>query len=157
MKSPNVDVVSRKGSLLWQLVDNLDEQRLYPRVPLNIKAAFVTDTGSKFSAAIINISPDGLQMRCTVESARLFCPQGRKIDPLNTPGVNAAISLPVGIGSKTFTVRCQILYLRTVDTEPRCVAGMRFVQLGVQSERVLTAFFADQLMHEAPEAEVAQA
>ena len=148
MNSPNVDVATSKRSLLWQVVDNLDEQRHYPRVPLNIKAGFVTDTGSKFTAAVINISPDGLQMRCAVESARLFCPQGHKIDPLNTPGVTATISLPVGNGSKTLTVRCQMLYLRTVDTEPRCVAGMRFVQLDLRSERILNAFFADHLIHE---------
>ena len=155
MNSPNVDVASSKRSLLWQVVDNVDEQRRYPRVPLNIKAAFVTDTDSKFSAAVINISPDGLQVRCTVESARLFCPQGCKINPINAPCVNVAISLPVSHGSRILAVRCQILYLRMVDTEPRCVAGMHFVPLDLQSECNLNAFFAEQLMDEAPDAEVA--
>ncbi len=152
MKSPNVDVASSKRSLLWQEIANLDEQRRYPKVPLNIKTGFITDTGSQFSAELINISPDGLQIRCSAESAQLIHPQGLKI---NAPFVNAAISLPVGHGSRTLAVRCQTLYLRTVDTEPRCVAGMRFVQLDLQSERILNAFFADQLMHEGTDADVA--
>ncbi len=152
MKSPNVDVASGKRSLLWQEIENLDEQRRYPKVPLNVKTGFITDTGSKFSAEIINISPDGLQIRCSAESAQLIRPQGRKI---NAPFVNAAISLPVGHGSRTLAVRCQTLYLRMVDTEPRCVAGMRFVLLDLQSECNLNAFFAEQLLHEAPDAEVA--
>ena len=152
MKSPNIYVPSSTRSLLWQEVENLDEQRRYPKIPLNIDMGFITDTGIKFSAELINISPDGLQIRCSEDSAQLIRPQVRKID---APFVYAAISLPVGHGSRTLAIRCQTLYLRTVDTEPRCVVGMRFFLLDLQSECNLNAFFADQLMYEAPHAEVA--
>ncbi len=152
MNSPNVDVASGNRGLLWQEVEKLDEHRRYPRVPLNIKAPFVTDTGRTFSVEVINISPDGLQVACSAESVRLICPQIRKI---NTPCVNAAISLPVGHDSRTLAVRCQMLYVKMVDTELGFVAGMRFVQLDLQAKCILIAFFADQLMHERTAAEVA--
>ncbi len=152
MNSPNVDVASSKRGLLWQEIEKLDEQRRYPRVPLNIKSAFVTDTGRTFSVEVINISPDGLQVGCSAEGVRLICPQIRE---LKAPCVNAAISLPVGNGSKTLAVRCQMLYVKMVDTELGFIAGMRFVQPGLQSKRILIAFFADQLMHERTAAEVA--
>ncbi len=155
MNSSNVDDASSNRSLLWQEIENLDEQRRYPRVPLNIKSAFLTDTGRTFSVEIFNISPDGLQVRCSVENALFIRPQGSNINPLNAPCISAAIALPVGHGSRTLGLRCQMLYLKTIDTELGCVAGLRFVQLDLRSERILNEFFADQLMHEAPDAEIA--
>ena len=120
---------------------NLDKQRRYVDVPLNVETAFMTDTGSKFSATVSDISPDGLQIRCSGDSAKLIQIQGQNSEP---PFISAAILLPIGNGTRTLAVRCQARYLKTVDTEPRCVAGLRFVQLPVQSERILNAFFADQ-------------
>ena len=141
MNSPNPHAASSERSLVLQRIENLDEQRHYPRVPLNIKTAFITDTGSKFSATVSNISPDGLQIRCSGDGAKLIRPHGQNIE---RPFMSAAILLPVGNGTRTLAARCQVLYLRTVDTEPRCVAGLRFVELPQQSERILNAFFADQ-------------
>ena len=155
MNSPNVDMASNKRSLLRQEVENLDEQRRYPRVPLNIKSAFVTDTGSTFSIEVINISPDGLQVRCSVDNAHFIRPQGSKPNPLNAPCISAAIALPVGHGSRTLGLRCQMLYLKMIDTELGCIAGFRFVQLDLRSERILNAFFADHLMHEGTDGQVA--
>ena len=143
MDSQNAHTASGDRDSAWKIVEKLDEQRRYPRVPLNIETTFTTDTGDKFSADLINISPDGLQIRCSVECAVLIRPEGHSIDPLC---INAVLRLPVGQSSRTLAARCQIIYLRMVDTEPRCVAGMRFVQLGLQSERVLNAFYADQFM-----------
>ena len=147
MNSSNIDEANNKQSLLWQDIENLDEQRRHPRVPLNIQAAFVTDTGRTFSVEIFNISPDGLQVRCSVENAHFIRPQGSNINPLNAPCISAAIALPVGHGRRTLGLRCQMLYLKTIDTELGCIAGLRFVQLDLRSERILNAFFADHLIH----------
>jgi len=139
-----VDVARRKRSLKWQEVQKLDEQRSHPRIPLIIKTAFITDSGRKFSAEIINVSPDGLQMRCSINSARYIVPLDSDIDP---PCANTVIPLPVGQGTAAFSVRCQTIYLRTMDTDNYCVVGMRFIQIDPRSERILDAFLADQLMY----------
>ena len=155
MNGPTAHTANSERNRVWKIVENLDGQRRYPRVPLNIKTAFITDTGRTFPVEVINISPDGLQVRCPVDNVHLIRPQGRKIIPLDAPCINASISLPVGNGGRTLAVRCQMLYLKTIDTELGCIAGLRFVQLDLQSERILNAFFADQLMHEGTDTEIA--
>ena len=155
MQSPSVQIAGKKSELVWQLVEMLDEVRRHPRVPIELKVALATNQGAKCSARVINISPDGMQIRCDVESAKLLHPQGGKIDPDNGPHVNAAVTLPIGEERRTLATRCQMLYLTTVDSEPRCVIGLRFIQLDTQTERIVTGFFADQLAQEASDAAIA--
>ena len=155
MQSPRVQIAGKKSELVWQLVEMLDEVRRHPRLPIDLKVALVTDRGTKCSARVINISPDGFQMRCDVESAKKLHPKGGKIDAENGPHVNAALALPIGEAHRTLATRCRLLYLTTVDSEPRCVVGLRFVQLDTQSERIIIGFFADQLALEAEEAALA--
>lgn len=144
MNETSAPLAEINNSLVWQLVAKLDEQRCYPRVPVDIRAAVRTDTGAKMSALIVNISPDGMQARCSVEAARLLRPANGKIDPVDAPRVNVALALPVGSGCKTLVARCRLAYLTTVDSEPRCVVGLRFGRLDKQSERIINEFFADQ-------------
>ena len=155
MQKPSVQVAGKRSELVWQLVEMLDEVRRHPRIPIDLKVALVTDRGTKCSARVINISPDGLQMRCDVESAKILHPKGGKIDAENGPHINAALALPIGEGRRTLPTRCRILYLTTVDSEPRCVVGLCFDQLDTQSESIITGFFADQLALEAGEAALA--
>ena len=67
---------------------NLDKHQRYLDVPLNVETAFMTDTGSKFSATVSDISPDGLQIGCSEDSAKLIRIQGQNIEP---PFMSAAI------------------------------------------------------------------
>ena len=120
---------------------NLDEQRRYLDAPLNVETTFMTDMGREFSATVCGISPDGLQIRCSGDSAKLVRPEDKNIAP---PFISAAIPLPIGNGTRTLAVRCKVRYLKTGDTESGCVVGLRFAQLPVQSKRILNAFFADQ-------------
>lgn len=152
MKDPALQGSAPNESLVWQLVAKLDEQRRYPRVPLNLAVALVTASGAKCKAHAINISPDGFQLRCDVDAARLLHPAGGKVDPEHGPRVTAALKLEVHGQQRTLVARCRLLYLTTVDTEPRCVIGLRFSALDQQAESTVGAFFADQL---AMESEVA--
>ena len=149
MAKPSVETPVGGNDLVWQLVEKLDESRRYPRIPLDIKVALRTDGGAKFSANVINISPDGLQILCTVETARLLHPNGGKIEPKNSPFANVALALPVEDGIRTLAARCQMLYLTTVNAEPRCVVGLRFVKMDLQTERIVNEFFSHQLATDA--------
>ena len=149
MAKPSVQAPAGGNDLVWQLVEKLDESRRYPRIPLDIKVALRTDGGETISANVINISPDGLQIRCTKETARLLHPNGGKIQAENSPFANVALALPVRDGIRTLAVRCQMLYLTTVNTEPRCVVGLRFVKIDLQTERIVNEFFSHQLAPDA--------
>jgi hypothetical protein len=135
----------RSDALVWKLVEKLDEQRQYPRIPLDLKIAMRNDRGDKFSALALDISPDGLQLRCDVQAARQIHPAGGKINPTKRPLVSMAVTLPVGAGKRTLVALCELLYITTVDSEPRCVLGLGFGQLDAQSAAIISAFFADQL------------
>ena len=146
MTCAQVPTAERSG-LVWRLVEKLDEQRLYPRVPVDVRAALRKDNGQKCAARVTNISPDGLQLRCAVEAAEVLHPQGGRLDPVTAPFVNVAAAIPInGHETRTIVARCQLFYLTTVDYEPRCVVGVRFTNLDLQSQRILHAFFADQLI-----------
>ena len=149
MAKPSVETPVGGNDLVWQLVEKLDESRRHPRISLDIKVALRTDGGAKFSANVINISPDGLQIRCTVETAHLLHPNGGKIEPKNSPFANVALALPVEDGIRTLAARCQMLYLSTVNTEPRSVVGLRFVKMDLQTERIVNEFFSHQLATDA--------
>ncbi|MEM7540917.1 MAG: PilZ domain-containing protein [Pseudomonadota bacterium] len=136
-----------KDGLAWQLVEKLDEQRRYPRIPINTKISLSTDDGSKTEAILINVSPDGFQLRCDVEAARSIHPTGGKLGP-NPPFVNAAVVLPLGDEGGRMIVRGQLMYITTVDDEPRFIVGVRFAKMDVSSERVLNRFISDQLCDE---------
>ena len=149
MAKPSVATPVGGNDLVWQLVEKLDESRRHPRISLDIKVALRTDGGAKFSANVINISPDGLQIRCIVETAHLLHPNGGKIEPKNSPFANVALALPVEDGIRTLAARCQMLYLSTVNTEPRCVVGLCFVKMDLQTERIVNEFFSHQLATDA--------
>ena len=60
-----------------------------------------------------------------------------------------ALALPVEDGIRTLAARCQMLYLTTVNAEPRCVVGLRFVKMDLQTERIVNEFFSHQLATDA--------
>lgn len=131
--------------LVWQLVDKLDEQRRQPRIPLVADARLRTAAGTLHAARIVNVSPDGLQLRCDVASARGLRPVNGRFDAANAPVLEVSLELPVGETRRALTVSCQLLYLTTVDSEPRCVFGLRFIAPDRASEATVNAFFANQM------------
>lgn len=138
---------------VWQLIDKLDEQRRHPRIPLTDHATLHTAAGASITAEVVNISPDGLQLRCTMEAARVLrAGSGRGGAAPPTASLDLTLPLPTGTGDATFSTRCELLYLTTVDSEPRCVFGLRFGALEAADERRLYAFFADQFGLAAPDA-----
>jgi hypothetical protein len=133
------------SNLVWQLVEKLDEQRRHPRVPLAAHASLSTAAGGSVDATVINVSPDGMQLRCDVAAARVLRPgSGRGEDAAAEP-LHLCLELPVDGASLRFDARAELLYLTTVDSEPRCVFGLRFAPLDARAERHLLAFFTDQL------------
>lgn len=132
------------SSLVWQLVERLDEQRAYPRIPLDLTVTLVTGAGENVPVAALNMSPDGMQVRCGVEAARLLHPGGGRIVAGAEPRMRAVANLRLSGGPRTLVAPCRLLYLTMVDTDPRCVLGLRFDELDREAQRIVGEFFADQ-------------
>ena len=141
--------------LMWQVVAKLDEQRQHPRVPVKIRAAIRSDDGKKLAADVIDISPDGLQLRCSTETARYLHATARGNGDTPDIRLNLGIKIEIGGSIRTLVMRCRVLYLTTVDSEPKCVMGLAFNKLDAHSERWLNIFFAEQLVHSAADEAVA--
>ncbi len=131
----------------WQLVDKLDEQRRYPRVELDLLVAFRNASGQHCAARLLNIAPDGIQVRCNVATAQILHPGGGKICPRNAPIVESAIAIPLASGRATLSVCSRLTYLTTVPDEPRCVIGLQFLDPRPKAQRVIDQFFGE-ILHE---------
>jgi hypothetical protein len=145
MIAPRRQTDDNKADLTWQLVEKLDDQRHYPRIELDVSVGFRNGSGQHCVAKLVNISPDGVQVRCNVASAQMLHPNGGKICRSNAPIVQTAIGLPFDDGTETLSVCAQLLYLTTVSEEPRCVVGLRFLDPRPKAQRILERFFADHL------------
>jgi hypothetical protein len=140
---PNNTIES--ADFAWQLVEKLDEQRRYPRVDMDIPVSFRNSSGQHCAAKLLNIAPDGIQIRCNAATAQMLHPGGGKICPSNGPIVQTAIGIPLASGAATLSVCSRLTYLTTVPEEPRCVIGLQFLDLRPQAQRIIDQFFADKL------------
>ena len=94
----------------WPAVEALDEQRRYPRLPLDIDVAFRNGAGQHCHAKLINISPDGLQVRGNIATAQMLHPAGGKVCASNAPIVQTSILLPFEDGEQALSVCTRLTY-----------------------------------------------
>lgn len=144
MKLETVTPESRP-SLVWQLVEKLDEQREYPRVPVCIPVQVTNFRGDQVGLDAINLSPDGLQLRCDVNAARIIHANGGLVQPGRDPLLETRLHLPFVGGEQVLSLAAELLYLTTVDAEPRVVLGLRFVNPDSGAERAISAFLGEQM------------
>lgn len=137
----------QSADVAWQLVEKLDEQRRYPRINLDLPVGFRNGSGQHCAARLLNIAPDGIQIRCNVATAQILHPGGGKICSKNAPIVQTAIGIPLTSGTTTLSVCSRLTYLTTVAEEPRCVIGLQFLDPRPKAQRIIDQFFADK-MHE---------
>ena len=130
------------SNIAWQLVERLDEHRAHPRLDMGCDVGFRNATGQHCVAKLLNISPDGLQIRCNVATAQVLHPAGGKICPAHAPIVQTEVALSLPRGEIVLSVCARLTYLTTVPEEPRCVMGLRFLEPRPTAQRVLDEFFA---------------
>jgi len=135
----------KTAEFAWQIVEKLDEQRRYPRVNMDIPVAFRNSSGQHCAAKLLNIAPDGIQIRCNAATAQMLHPGGGKICPGNAPIVQTAIGIPLASGTATLSVCSRLTYLTMVPEEPRCVIGLQFLDPRPKAQRIIDQFFSDKL------------
>jgi hypothetical protein len=145
MTTPSASDAAREADVAWQLVEKLDEQRDYPRIALDAQVAFRNNSGQHCAARLLNIAPDGIQVRCNVVTAQILHPGGGKICPSNAPMVQTAIPIPIEGRTETLSVCSRLAYLTTVPEEPRCVIGLQFLDPRPTAQRIIDQYFAHKL------------
>lgn len=134
----------RPRALVWELVERLDEQRRLPRIPVSAPAGVARAGHAAVPMVLVNVSPDGLQLRSDANAAQAVHTGGRIVAGQG-PVVRVQTSLVVGGTRRAFDASCRLLYLTLVDRAPRCVLGLRFTALDSGARVTLDAFLADQL------------
>lgn len=141
----NQTIKNKHAEPIWQLIKKLDEQRQYPRIPFRATVAVRSNSGAKCSMDLVNISPDGMQLRCSEQAIQTLQPDALNNNIKRLTRVSAAVVLPCSIGQRTVVARCALLYATAMPNEKNFLVGMRFSRLDPQAENALVAFFSDQL------------
>ncbi len=129
----------------WHLVNQLEEQRLHPRVVLDIPVAFRNAQGQHCAAKLCNISSDGLQVHCNVVTAQIIHPAGGRLADCNQPILQATLAVPVGTGFEPLSLGVRLQYLTVGAGEARCVLGFSFLNLRPKARRIVAGFLAGRL------------
>ena len=116
-----------QNSSLSQSYEYYEEARKYPRIRMKLPVQLYVD-GCQYNANIFDVSPDGLQVRCSRETAAGINPQGKKIKQDDNIIVDAVFSLPIKNETKELKVSCKVYYFVLVSGEQGedVAFGLRF-------------------------------
>ena len=117
------------------------EQREHERLKLDIVVQFRAGTGQHCAAQLLNIGPEGIQVRCNVATAQVLHPMGGRIRLDNAPIVQTTIAVPHGDGDSTLSVCAQLKYVTTVAESPRCILGLQFIDPRPTAQRIISRLF----------------
>ena len=120
-----------------QPYDFYEETRKYPRVHINLPITIYLDNKRFITASIYDISPDGLQIRCTRAVAEALNPRGKRIKYEDNIIVNTKFTVPIDDEQHVVAVSCQIYYFVILpDVEGEDVAfGLKFKKFEGESIR----------------------
>jgi hypothetical protein len=124
---------------------NAPDQRRRARQPLSLPVTFRSDLGQHAAAWVQDATSDGFQIHCNVATAQVICPLVGRLNSENGPVLQASFTLALPEGPQVLSVGVQLLYRATRLAAPCCVLGFRFVALRPKAQRVLAAFFGDEL------------
>lgn len=125
-----------------------EERRKYPRLKINLPVRVRRNQGKQVNAMIYDLSPDGLQVRCTRQTAGLVHPVDRNIDMDNKPVVVVAFNIPHHKGKKEIIARCKICHMILLDQGPNSeeiAFGMKFTRFKDNCEKYISQFFIQEM------------
>jgi hypothetical protein len=121
------------------------DQRRRARQPLSLPVTFRSDLGQHAAAWMQNATSDGFQIHCNVATAQVICPLTGRLNGEDGPVLQASFTLVLPEGPQVLSLGVQLLYRSTRREAPCCVLGFRFLALRPKAQRVLAAFFGDEL------------
>lgn len=104
-------------------------------------------TGKSIKALIYDMSPDGLQIRCDKETAKLIHPIDKNIDGDKKPVVVVAFTIPHHKGEREIVSRCKICHFIILDQDSKneVVFGLKFTGFKDNCDKFISQFFIQEM------------
>jgi len=142
MATTSPEQTNQKSTITWRTPEKFIEQRGFQRIDLDTEVGFRNASGQHCAAKLLNIAPDGIQIRCNVVTAQILHPCGGRICAANSPILQTEIGIPLAGGEARLSVCARLTYVATYPEEPRCVMGLRFLEPRPTAQRIINEFFA---------------
>lgn len=133
--------------ILKQINEQYEEQRNYPRLVLDVPVIILCVGGQLVEGHVFDISPDGLQIRCSRKAALVINPAARPITVQDKIMVNVIFSLPTKTGHKQIKVISQVYYFTLTQDgcDKDAAFGLKFKIFDGTSGRVVEQFIMNAL------------
>ena len=120
-----------------------EERRRFPRI--DYRENVVISAGDQvLNGRVRKISVEGLQVRCTPETARTLHPHGTPITPGKGPIVVLRLELPVEGKPCTFATEAQMTYI-TPRSKDEIAFGVVFKHISTKDKKILASFIFDSM------------
>ena len=106
---------------------------------------FATVRGNRCKGRVVNISPDGLQVKCNLAAGQSLHPKGGRICPSSAPIVQISLQLPLVEETKKVVLGAQLVYATMQDCNSHCVLGFKFLELRPTAQRIIDTFFSQRM------------
>jgi len=119
-----------------------EEGRRFPRIKVTVPITLAYEEQQKLEAMIYDVSPEGIQIRCNHETAKLLQLKKEHIEGNKRREVVSVFNLPVMRQEKKLTTVCEICYMILLDENEKDEAalGLKFTKLKGRSSKYLTQF-----------------
>lgn len=119
----------------------LDDTRRLPRVVVRRPARVLVAGGEQVSAMVYDVSPDGLQLRCSRAAASAIHPGGHPIRPgEDTPRVGVMVRLPAAGGAINLRVLGKLSFFSLIAPDVAAM-GVRLIGVSPEDARRLDRFW----------------
>ncbi len=105
-----------------------EESRKYPRIKISLPIKLYINDEPHLNASIYDISPDGLQVRCSREVALAINPGGKNIKAEDNLLIKTEFELPIANEKKTISVESKVYYFTIIsgDDVEDVALGLKF-------------------------------
>ena len=121
------------------LTDAYEKQRAYPRVPVKTDGTIIRPAASSLSVRIHDLSPDGIQVRCSRETAVALRPSGRQPGKDELPMVTMTIVLPYRSGEVPVAFEAVMRYLCVADRD-EVIFGFSFARVAPAARALIERY-----------------
>ena len=121
-----------------------EEQRRFPRIPLAVPITVIYGKNQTLEAMVYDISPDGLQIRCSQDNAKLLHPVSEYIDRTKRPSIDTAFVLTIKNKERKVIAKCDITYMIEIENAEleteNAALGLHFTTLKGRSGKFVNQF-----------------
>ncbi len=123
------------------LLGYYEERRSYPRIDYR-GDVIISTAGKVLNGRLRTLSGEGMQIRCTPQTARTLHPRGTRIAPGKGPSVMLRFDLMIGGKPQTFVAQGILSYI-TPRSQDEIAFGVHFTRIGLRDKKLLAAFIVE--------------